>query len=327
MEAGNRREGAPKPHLIPFDDLSNRWEESPTMAHRRLTFDPQGKENTLSVGNKLPRANGGNIKDKISLWEGKEPPHPSGPSGSAGQRAGVNRTESPTNTKISDGQRDESCRRKVPKEKQALEKEGAAKPGSSRPRSPGETGKQKRGLLKTSESRADDGGRAAHEEEEHPEKENVEKIPDPKPPSPTATVSPGKRTSAQTSQGKRAVFTLFKKLEAMGEKKTPPELGNYFSPPSKQVEVKNKEPQSDAVGWQEQENPYTEPGSPPINPLPKPRRTFQHPAAVHPKNQRQGRGQRRLPPLPSTSSRPASKPPLGVYGAPRGDGVRDRINR
>lgn len=125
------------------------------------------------------------------------------------------------------------------------------------------------------------------------------------------------------------MFTLFKKLEAMGENhgKTPPELGNYFSPPSKDkhTEVKRRE----ASGTREEkEHLYTEPGEPPINPVPKPRRTFQHPAtAPTGKSQRQGRGQRNLPPLPSNSSKTSLKPPSGVYGRHRGERIRDNINR
>ncbi|KAM9772601.1 DENN domain-containing protein 2A-like [Syngnathus typhle] len=85
----------------------------------------------------------------------------------------------------------------------------------------------------------------------------------------------------------RAVFTLFKKLDAMGSNhgKTPPELGNYFSPPNKDKQGEGK--RKDGL--------YAESGSPPVNPLPKPKRTFQHPAT---------KGQRNLPPLPKTASRP-----------------------
>ncbi|XP_037098442.1 DENN domain-containing protein 2A-like [Syngnathus acus] len=83
----------------------------------------------------------------------------------------------------------------------------------------------------------------------------------------------------------RAVFTLFKKLDAMGSNhgKTPPELGNYFSPPNKDKQAEGKR----------KDDLYAESGSPPVNPLPKPKRTFQHPAT---------KGQRNLPPLPKTAS-------------------------
>ncbi|KAM9327890.1 DENN domain-containing protein 2A-like isoform 2-T2 [Pholidichthys leucotaenia] len=146
----------------------------------------------------------------------------------------------------------------------------------------------------------------------------------------------------EPNQEKRAVFTLFKKLESMEENqlKPPPELGNYFSPPSKTKQVDKKEPEAlgqrnattQSSGTKERkdllENVYTEPGAPPINPVPKPQRTFQHPAtATMGRTQRQGRGQRNLPPLPYTSSVMASKPPSGTYGKPRGERIQDDISR
>ncbi|XP_042259416.1 DENN domain-containing protein 2A-like isoform X2 [Thunnus maccoyii] len=350
--AERKQEGTPKLPFTPLDNLTNQWEESPMMAHRRPTFDPHSNENAPLVGNKLPRSNGGNIKDKISLWEGKEPAHSPVTSGSSGQC--IKRTESLTksNNKTTVEQRVESCRKVAHKEKQDLEKENVGKLGDSRPCSPVETGKQQRGTVKTNKpsenKRGEDCGRIAHKEKQDHEKENVEKLGDSRPCSPTATEkqqvgtlrrSNDKKTSEQPSQEKRAVFTLFKKLEALGENhgKTPPELGNYFTPPSKdkQVEVKKKESESTGQsssgkssatreGKQLQENVYTEPGTPPINPVPKPQRTFQHPATIHTgKSQRQ----RNLPPLPSISTRASSKPPLGVYGRPRGERVRDNINR
>ncbi|KAK5896058.1 hypothetical protein CgunFtcFv8_009698 [Champsocephalus gunnari] len=229
---GQRRERA---HKLPFTPLENQREESPMMAHRRPSFDPHN-ENTLLVGNKLPRSNGGKIKDKISLWEGKEPTHP--PITSAVQ--------------------------------------------------------QQMGPLKKSTER---------------------------------------KTAEQANQEKRAVFTLFKNLDAMGENhgKSPPELGNYFSPPCKDKQVVMGETGS-AKETQHQENVYTEPGSPPINPVPKPQRTFEHPTIVAiGKSQSKGREQRNLPPLPSTlpptSTKTSSKPPSGVYGRPWGERVRDNIKR
>ncbi|GLD63130.1 DENN domain-containing protein 2A-like isoform X1, partial [Lates japonicus] len=357
-EAGQRREVAPKLPFTPLDNLCNQREELPMMAHRRQNFDPHGNESTLLIGNKLPKSNGGNIKDKISLWEGKEPTHSPITSGSSGQCTTVKRTESLTksNNKTTDELSAESCRRVTHKEKENPGTETVGKLGDSRPCSPVETGKQLRGTLKSSKPienrKEEDCKRVVHKEKQDHEKENVEKLGDSRPCSPTVAMqqqvgmlrkSNDKRAAEQTSQEKRAVFTLFKKLEAMGENhgKTPPELGNYFSPPSKdkQVEVKRKESedisQSDAVqscgareGKQHQENVYTEPATLPINPVPKPRRTFQHPAvAPMGKSQRQGRGQRNLPPLPSYSSRPSSRLPPGVHGRPRGERVRDNISR
>ncbi|CAK6949837.1 DENN domain-containing protein 2A-like [Scomber scombrus] len=351
--AEHRQEGIPKLPFTQLQNLSNQLEDSPMMAHRRPTLDPHGNDNALLGGNKFPRSNGGNIKDKISLWEGKEPAHSTVTSCSSGQC--VKRTESLTknNNKTAVEQRVEGGRRVAYKENQDLEKENVGKLGDSRPCSPVETGKQQRGTLRTSKpsenKRGEDCGRLAHKEKQDHEKENVEKIGDSRPCSPevmdkqqvgTLRRSNDKRTSEQPSQEKRAVFTLFKKLEAMGENhgKTLPELGNYFTPPSKdkQVEVKKKE--SESTGQisagkcsatrdrkqQQQENVYTEPGTPPINPVPKPHRTFQHPATIHMANSQR---QRNLPPLPSMSTRAASKPPLGVYGRPRGERVRGNINR
>ncbi|TMS02948.1 DENN domain-containing protein 2A, partial [Larimichthys crocea] len=301
-EAGQRKVGAQKLPFAPLDNLSNQRAESPMMAHRRPTFDLHSNENTLLVDNKLPRSNRGNIKDKISLWEGKEPTHSPITSGSLGHSGSIKRTNSLTksNSKTTDEQSAESCRRVAVKEKENLGKEN----GDSRPCSPAETGKPQTGMLKSSKTsenqKGEDCSRAVHKDKQDHEKENVEKLGDSRPFSPMVAVqqqvgtlrkSNDRRPAEQTSQEKRAVFTLFKKLEAMGENhgKTPTELGNYFSPPSKdkQVEVKKKE--SEVMGQtgavkssgtrdgKQQENVYTEPGAPPINPVPKPQRTFQHP--------------------------------------------------
>lgn len=121
--------------------------------------------------------------------------------------------------------------------------------------------------------------------------------------------------------------------------KMPPELGNYFSPPSKDKQLEVRKNESEALAQrstvarsgtkekkEQHENVYTEPGAPPINPVPKPQRTFQHPATAS-LGRRQGRGQRNLPPLPSVASKTSLKPPSGIYGRPRGERVRDSFNR
>ncbi|XP_047246428.1 DENN domain-containing protein 2A-like isoform X3 [Girardinichthys multiradiatus] len=141
-----------------------------------------------------------------------------------------------------------------------------------------------------------------------------------------------KKSSEQANEEKRAVFSLFKKLETLGENhgKAPIELGNYFSPltKDKKDEMKKKELDDLVVstaswgreGKEDQENVYTEPGALPINPVPKPKRTFQHPAtASMGRSLREERGKRNLPPLPSNSSKTSSKPPCGFYGRPRAD--------
>lgn len=337
-----RRTGASRLPFAPIDNLSNQVEKSLTMAHKRPTFDPHSGENAPLVGSKLSRSNGGNIKDKISLWEGKDPAHSSITSGSLGPCASLKRTDSLTKSnKTADEQSGEGCRRVVYGEKENLGKQN----GDSRPCSPAEAGKQQRGTLKSSKTVDNQKLEDLRKEKEDHGKENVEKQGTSRPGSPLVAAQPvgtlkksnDKRSSEQTSQEKRAVFSLFKKLEAMGENhgKTPTELGNYFSPPSKdkQAEAKKTEGQTSVVKppeargtKQHQENVYTEPGEPPINPVPKPQRTFQHPAAASiRKSQRLGRGQRNLPPLPSITA--SSKPPSGVYRRPRADRGRDNINR
>lgn len=348
-----RREGTPKHLFTPLENLISQKEELSMMANRRPTFDPRSNDSTLLVGTKLPRSNGRSIRDKISLWEAKEPTHTSLTLDSVGQSGSAKRAESlmTTNNKcIEDKQ---SCRKVAHKEKQDLEKENVGKLGDSRPCSPVDSTKQQRGTFKPGDNQMGEDCRrvVVHKEKQDHEKENVEKLGDSRPCSPTATEkqqlgtlkkSNDRRAAEQTSHEKRAVFSLFKKLEAMGggHRKTPPELGNYFSPPNKdkQLEVKKNEaedsgPRSAAVrssgtkeGKEQRENVYTEPGSLPINPVPKPRRTFQHPDTAT-LGRRQGRGQRNLPPLPSLASKTSLKPPSGVYGRPRGERVRDNLSR
>lgn len=380
---GQRTEGGPQHPLTSLVNLSNQRDDSATMANRRPNFDLHSNDNTLSLGSKFPRANGGNIKDKISLWEGKEATHSPISSGLSGQCAGVKKPESLTKScsKTTDEPSGESCSR-VHREKENLGKENTGKPLDSRPCSPVGGGKPKRGTLrsskpgenrrdkerqnsekenmeevedsrpcspvgsgkplrgtlksnKPSEAQKEEGGRReTNKGKTGHENANVEKPGETRPCSPVAAVVASRKSNEQTqsTQEKRDVFTLFKKLEAMGKNhgKTPPELGNYFSPPSKEKPAEGTKKETDAVslrnplrsvgvadGNEHQENVYTEPGSPPINPVPKPRRTFQHE-----KSEREGRARRNLPPLPSNSMRPSSKPPSGVHGR-----IRDDINR
>lgn len=315
------------------------------MAHRGPAFDPHSNDSTLLTGTKLPRSTGGNIKDKISLWEGKDSHSPLA-SGTLGRCSGMKRTDSliKGNNKTTEKQSAESCRRAAHKETQDFGKENAEKAGDLRPCSPAEPVKQCRDDNGCTSK--DDCNKKAvvHKEKHNNDKENLENLGDSRPCSPSVTEKQGtlrkdKRAAEQTRQEKRAVFTLFKKLEAMGENhgKTPPELGNYFSPPvrDKQADVKKRESEESECessgvreGKEIQENVYTEPGAPPINPVPKPRRTFQHPALTPlVKNQGEGRGRRNLPPLPLISSKTTSKPPSGFYGRPRAERVRDNINR
>uniref|UniRef100_A0A672Z2Q8 UDENN domain-containing protein n=1 Tax=Sphaeramia orbicularis TaxID=375764 RepID=A0A672Z2Q8_9TELE len=342
---------APKLPFTPLENLGNQWEDSPMMAHRSLTFDPHSKDNGILVGNTLPRSNGGKIKDKISLWEGKEPCNSSLTSGFSGQSASIKRTDSlpKSGAKAADEQHVHDCTMVTCKEKKDLSKQNA-KQGDSRPCSPDKPGKQHKGTLKSGKINEiqieEDFSRTGHKENQENEKENVTKHMDSRDCSPAVMEKQqvgslkrnnDRRKAEHTSQEKRAVFSLFKKLEAMGEnhRRTPPELGNYFSPPSRHKEMKKKD--SDALserivmneGKQQQESVYTEPGDPPINPVPKPRRTFQHPTHILTgTGQRRGRGQRNLPPLPSSAAtQVSSKPPSGFYNRSRDEGVRDDSNR
>ncbi|CAI5635795.1 DENN domain-containing protein 2A isoform X3 [Oreochromis niloticus] len=151
----HRREGPPKHPFTPLENLINQKEESSMMAQRRSTFDPQSNDNALLVGVKLPRSNGCSIRDKISLWEGKEPTHSSLTSDNVGQSSSVKRTDSlpkSNNKCIEDKQSAESCTKVAHEEKQDLRKENVGKIGDSRPCSPVEPTKQQRGAFNINSS-------------------------------------------------------------------------------------------------------------------------------------------------------------------------------
>ncbi|XP_053336879.1 DENN domain-containing protein 2A [Clarias gariepinus] len=148
-------------------------------------------------------------------------------------------------------------------------------------------------------------------------------------------------------QDKKSVLTHIKKLEqAMKETPTKPCLpGNYFCPPSKdkqeEAEKKTAEPIFGTVEVvragsrrgrnRDPENVYTEPGTPSINPLPKPQRTFQHHTQANNPGPPQGsvKGRRNLPPLPSIPPPPlpSCPPPPGVCQRPWQEHTRDSNNR
>ncbi|XP_052453688.1 DENN domain-containing protein 2A [Carassius gibelio] len=155
----------------------------------------------------------------------------------------------------------------------------------------------------------------------------------------------GKTT--ETGQDKKLVLTHIKKLEqAMKETPSKSSLsmpGNYFCPASKEEqEEAEKRPAEPIFGTldvgrsgsrirsRDSENVYSEPGSPSINPLPKPQRTFQHhtqtnnPAAIH----CFVKGKRNLPPLPSIPPPPlpSCPPPQGICRRLSGR-ARDTNNR
>ncbi|KAG5845154.1 hypothetical protein ANANG_G00135820 [Anguilla anguilla] len=80
---------------------------------------------------------------------------------------------------------------------------------------------------------------------------------------------------------------------------------------------------------QDPNNVYTEPGSPSINPLPKPQRTFRHhtPDGIH--GSAQSKSRRNLPPLPSIPAPPlpTCPPPTGAQRRARADWRKNTSNR
>ncbi|KAM9705675.1 DENN domain-containing protein 2A-like isoform 2-T2 [Menidia menidia] len=391
-------ERTPKAPLTPLVDLSNKKEEQggAVMDHRE-TWDPPGNEGGLMGRTKNSRSSRGTIRDKISLWEEKESPHPPVSCAALGLRRAdsfprsrgdnpgkenVGKPEDPRPCSPAVAGKREKQREKLDREKENLEnprekqkeklhQENLENLRDSRPCSPAVAGKrekqkekldqqkenlenrrekldqekenlermrekidrEKENLENLRDSRPDSlavaGKREKQREKLDQDQENLENPRDSRPGSPPVNERPPVGTLGKgSSQEKRAVFTLFRKLEAMGETpgKSPRELGNYFSPPNrpenkrKDPENRRKDPEVSArCGYQAGgENLYTEPGSPPVNPVPKPRRTFQHPASPPSgRGPRGGGGQRNLPPLPSTSSKSSSKPPSGFYGRPK----------
>lgn len=311
VNKGAEHKGKVTPPL-PFTTLENLFRDS-VMAHRRQDLDTHYSDNSSSlVGSTLSRSNGGNIKDKISLWERNEPSHSAMTSGSAGQgtlKRTEHRTRNPSAELEDDSSKEESSEEKE-KRKNGL-KDSKVKP---RPCSPAENGKQPKETFRNGslfKNHLEKDSNIKHSRDL--DKENVEKVrssgqgPAMEPKQQQEEVvgvmkkTTDKRAAEKSNQETRAVFSLFKKLEAMGENsgRTPPELGNYFSPPGKDKQVEKRKKEEHL-----KEHVYTEPGSLPINPVPKPKRTFQHPAVEHRgSNLRPIRGERNLPPLPSTSTR------------------------
>ncbi|KAJ8006840.1 hypothetical protein DPEC_G00111400 [Dallia pectoralis] len=169
-------------------------------------------------------------------------------------------------------------------------------------------------------------------------------------------LDPVKKDNSRKPVEHSAVFTLFKKLEqTMKENPSKSALelpGNYFCPPSRDTHVEAKRRELESIlgtldddqffkglreDWeweQDLENVYTEPGTLPINPVPKPQRTFQQRTFQHPGKTevrrtlpRQGKGRRNLPPLPPISPQSlhnASSP--NNYRRPRTDVHKERNN-
>ncbi|XP_064200777.1 DENN domain-containing protein 2A [Anguilla rostrata] len=288
-----------------------RW--SAMLAHKRvMNATPPANENGLSGRNMA------SIRDKISRWEGLEKKEPASPQ---------TRSSSPTatakgaeSTKKDDGgaietQRGEGSRKLACWERQDSGKENVGKLGDLRPKSPEGPGwreREKRERERGASEKGDCGMRA------------------------------------ETVRDKRSVSTHIEKLErAVKDSNGGSSLGlpgNYFTPPLKgeqgKAERRATEPIFGSLGvvsrgpsrgrrGQDPNNVYTEPGSPSINPLPKPQRTFRHhtPDGIH--GSAQSKSRRNLPPLPSIPAPPlpTCPPPTGAQRRARADWRKNTSNR
>ncbi|CAL8260949.1 unnamed protein product [Merluccius merluccius] len=305
------------------------------LAHKRVisdTTDSGGAENGLcskltnnnQTNKKNPAAPGlkpsASIRDKISQWEGKKEPAAvatTAPSSGTASPVPKEPAEAPRkrDAKPSEVQRTDS-KRLVSWERQDSGKENAGKLGDFRPKSPESPASRDR------EGASEKGLRVT------------------KPP--------------EQAQDKKSVLTHIKKLErAMKEVPDRPSLafpGNYFCPPTKEeqeeAERRGNEPIFGTIDGAarpasaasqrrrrrggrdgDPENVYSEPGTPSINPLPKPQRTFQH-HTPPPGGSVSGKGKRNLPPLPTIPPPPLPTcPPPGVCRRPWADKPRDSSNR
>ena len=183
---GQRRARVPKLPFASLENLCGQREELLVMANTRTMFDPHSNENTLSGGNKLPRSSGGKIKEKISLWEGKEP--------SLGHCTSTKKTESLThrNCKTAEEQGGEKFWRVFEKEMEHFGKEN----GDAMPASPDENGKELKGTLKRSKPCLNQKG---HDcigviNKGKQETDNVDKLVDSRPCSPAETGKQLRRT-------------------------------------------------------------------------------------------------------------------------------------
>ncbi|MBN3296060.1 DEN2A protein, partial [Amia calva] len=302
---GLRREGETKSPLTPLDNLSDSPGRATMLNQKRASAEPRANENGLAGNNKHPKTPAGvksnaSIRDKISQWEGKREPSLSSPLMARKEPEIVRKKE----TKSIEVQRADS-KRFVSWDRQDLGKENAGKMGDFRPKSP-ET--------------------PVREREEKFEKGNS-----------------GKPTEG--TQDKKTVLTHIKKLEqAMKESPSKPSLGlpgNYFSPQSKEEQEEAERRAAEPIfgildvvrpgsrRGRDQENVYTEPGAPSINPLPKPQRTFQHHThgAATGSGAGFGKGKRNLPPLPSIPPPPLPTcPPPSVSRRAWADRHRDNAN-
>ncbi|XP_039625437.1 DENN domain-containing protein 2A isoform X2 [Polypterus senegalus] len=269
------------------------------LTQKWMSAEPQNNENGLTDTNKLS-SNGqvsikskASIREKISQWEGKK----ASPSPLLSRKeTDISKKEEVKNAEV---QRSDS-KRFVAWEKQGIGKENAGENEDFPPKAMEISVKEKEGKIdKCSFAKSQD------------------KVRD-----------------------NKFVLAHIKKLEqAMKEGPNIPQLdlpGNYFVSPAKDTgenERKIKEPIFGTLDIvrssprsKNQENVYTEPGTPSINPLPKPQRTFQHDGQGAPSSSIQllGKGKRNLPPLPSIPPPPLPTcPPPSVSRRALADKLRN----
>ncbi|KAJ8382792.1 hypothetical protein SKAU_G00035700 [Synaphobranchus kaupii] len=315
FKIGEPPPGVPHQSGVSKTPLSNTSGCSIMLAHKRaMNAGPRANENDPSG------KNAASIRDKISRWEGleKKEPAPTQPSLSS-PTATVKATEI-TRKKDCGGliepQRGEHGRKLNCWERQDSGKENTGKLGDLRPKSPEGPG--------WGERERERGAGVS-------EKGNFGK-------------------QADTVRDKKSVSTRIEKLErAVKESASGSPLGlpgNYFSPSEtgeqEETEHRATEPIFGSLGvaglrtsggWRgrDPDNVYTEAGSPSINPLPKPQRTFQHhtPNRTHSSAPGHSKSKRSLPPLPSIPPPPlpTSRPPSGVQRRPRADRPKNTNSR
>lgn len=239
------------------------------------------------------------IRDKISQWEGKKEPNLPG---SAGAVVKDDKTVRNKEHKPSEPQRTDS-KKFISWERQ-------------------DSGKENVGRLADFKAKSPEGPMTNKDREVHVERRS----------------RPARPAEPPQDRDKKSVLTHVKKLEraTKGAPDTPSLAfpGNYFCPPSKEEleesEKKAHKPIFGTIVQHGSENVYNEPGTPSINPLPKPQRTFQHhtPPITLTSWPGSGKVTRNLPPLPSIPPPPlpTCRPP-GVCRRPWTDRPRDSINR
>ncbi|XP_041111198.1 DENN domain-containing protein 2A [Polyodon spathula] len=306
LDSGLQLEGETKTPLSSLDNLTDTQGHTTMLTQKHKDANHQASENGLTGSNKfakkLPANNKlglkskASIRDKISQWEDKK------------------EVPSPLLTR---------------KEPETVKKEA----------------------IKTSEVRRGNSKRFVDCEKEDPGKENSRKNRDLRSKIPQAPVKKESKLEKGISEkpcanvwDNKSVLTHIKKLEqALKEGPSQPQLvmpGNYFCP-AKEEEAEERErvPTEPIFGTLEvlrpgsrmsdQENVYTEPGAPSINPLPKPQRTFQHDGPGSPSHTAPGlgRGRRNLPPLPSIPPPPLPTcPPPNISRRVWADRHRNNAN-